>query len=198
MRKIYLMRHGQPAFADSRHYCLGSRTDLPLAPAGERQAEPMREFLRDKNIEAYYCSPLLRCRQMMQIILPSGISPAIVQGLREIDMGIWDGLPFSEIKECYPQQFQERGQNIADFQVPEGESFAQCAKRAQCVWQYIINTTTGNVAIMAHAGINRTLLCYLLDKPLAELLDIEQPYGCINIISQENESFIIEQTGYLP
>jgi alpha-ribazole phosphatase len=198
MRKIYLMRHGQPAFADSRHYCLGSRTDLPLAPQGERQAELIREFLRDKNIETYYCSPLLRCRQMMHIIMPTGQAPAIVQGLREIDMGIWDGLPFSQIKERYPQQFEERGQNIVDFQVPEAESFAQCAKRARCVWQYIINTTKGNVAIMAHAGINKTLLCDLLDKPLAELLDIKQPYGCINIISQENESFIIEQSGFLP
>ncbi|MGI5892390.1 MAG: histidine phosphatase family protein [Bacillota bacterium] len=198
MRKIYLIRHGRPYFTDERRYCIGNKTDLPLSDEGKAEAARLKNFLQNKNIEKFYTSPLKRCRQMMEIIAPPSSLIITVEGLKEIDMGIWDGMAFGDIKKLYPRQYLERGENIAGYTVTEGESFEQCLRRAWVAWQHIVTATNSNIAIVAHAGVNRTLLCKLMDKPLIELLDIRQPFGCVNIIEQVGDSFKIEKIGFIP
>ena len=128
----------------------------------------------------------------MNIIFPQR-EVTYLQELREINMGDWDGLTFDEIKNQYPDEFKRRGENIADFAAPNGESFKECQKRAVKVFDDIIHSTDGNVAICSHAGFNRALLCYLLKFDLTDIFDIQQDYGCMNIISIDNSDIRIEE-----
>ena len=40
----------------------------------------------------------------------------------------------------------------------------------------------GNIAIVAHGGVNRIILCHLLGIPLENIFRIEQNHGAVNII----------------
>lgn len=56
---------------------------------------------------------------MAQIISGGYIPVTEVPELQEIHMGCWENLTFSEIRERYPEDYEARGKNFADFK-PEG------------------------------------------------------------------------------
>jgi len=203
MRNIYLMRHGKPDFAGDGRYCIGI-TDLPLSEVGKEQALLLKQFLQDKSIEHYYSSPLRRCRQTAELIAPGAEMVFVVNGFKEVNMGDWEGLPFAEIKRLYPDAYEKRGQDIVHYSPPGGECFDKCAERAWKTFGEILAVTHGNIAIVSHAGINRALLCRLQGRPLSEMMSIEQPYGCVNIIevtddvANEAVRYKIEKIAYQP
>ena len=106
---LYFVRHGQTAA--NRHHRISGRVDLPLTELGAQQAASCRETLMRLNINAIYCSPLLRARQTAEIAtegLPN--CPEIIydERLLERDFGRVDGkfAPFAAIKMWdYDQSF---------------------------------------------------------------------------------------------
>ena len=60
MTKIYFVRHAQPDFA---HINDGTR---PLTAEGMEDRKIVLETLKDKNIDAFYCSPYLRSIQTIE------------------------------------------------------------------------------------------------------------------------------------
>lgn len=185
MTTIYLLRHGALA-DDSRERFIG-QIDLPLAEAGIRQAQALAQALRDKNIGVIYCSDLLRSEQTAEIIAGKVNVPIEARrNLREISLGNWEGLSRSEIRSAFPAQYAARGNDIENYRVPDGESFADCHLRALAAWEEILNCGSEHVAVVSHAGINRLLLCHLLGMPIANMFRIGQDYGCVNIVEQTN------------
>ena len=62
--KLYAVRHGETQWNAENRVC--GRTDLPLTPAGLRQAAHTAELLAGLPIERIYSSPMLRARQTAQ------------------------------------------------------------------------------------------------------------------------------------
>ena len=61
------------------------------------------------------------------------------------------------------------GQN---FRIPEGESLQEVRDRAMPRLKTLV----------AHAGVNRVILCDALSLPLENIFRLDQNYGCLNII----------------
>jgi broad specificity phosphatase PhoE len=40
----------------------------------------------------------------------------------------------------------------------------------------------GNVAVVAHGGVNRVVLCHFMGTPLEHIFRVEQDFACVNII----------------
>ena len=191
MTTIYLLRHGA-LIGDSRERFIG-QIDLPLADEGIRQAQALAQALRDKNIGVIYCSDLLRSEQTAEIISRDASIPFETNGnLREISLGKWEGLSRSEIRSAFPEQYAARGNDIENYRVPGGESFADCHLRALAAWEEILNCGSEGVAVVSHAGVNRLLLCHLLGMPIANMFRIGQDYGCVNIVEQDNEHISVK------
>lgn len=170
-RRVYLIRHARPA-GDGVPRFLG-RTDPPLSPEGRIAARRLGRCLRALSPGAVYCSPLRRCVETARYL---DANPIPVPGLEEIDMGAWDGLPRAEVRARFPDAYAARGRDFAHFAPPGGESFAQAAERARSALDRILAESRGNVAVVAHAGINRTLLCAAAGRPLSELMSFPQRY----------------------
>lgn len=178
-RIIYLIRHGKTIGCERKRY-IGT-TDLPLSNEGINEARLLKEYFASINIEKMYLSPLTRCVQTADIISEGrDIEKIIVDELKEIHMGHWEGKTFTYIKERYPVLYEKRGKHIDMFKPPGGESFYELQKRVVPVFENIVRTTTGNIIIIAHAGVNRVILSKLLDFSLSEIFKLCQPYGCIN------------------
>ena len=102
---IYLIRHAEPEYPAGERICLGCHVDVPLSRQGRRQAEQLRDAFSDIALEAAFTSPLLRARETAQV-LGRGVLPVeVVPALRELDGGVWDGLPFSELYARWPEHF---------------------------------------------------------------------------------------------
>jgi probable phosphoglycerate mutase len=94
-------------------------------------------------------------------------------------MGAWEGLSFSQIKQQFPELYELRGQNPQAHIPPNGETLEAGQARVDGAVQRILSKTTGDIAIVAHSGINRLLLCKYKEIGLNEWINIPQPYCCV-------------------
>ncbi|MDR3605498.1 MAG: alpha-ribazole phosphatase [Syntrophaceae bacterium] len=196
-RKIYLLRHGE--IDQSYRGRFVGQTDLPLTDTGEFQARFWEHELCGEQFGAIYCSDLVRSQNTAKIIAAlRGISIEVTPELREINLGEWDGLPVSDIKSHFPDEWRMRGENLASYRPPGGESFSDLASRVVPVFGSIVKNAEGNLLIVAHAGVNRVILCHALGMPLANLFNICQDYGCMNILELSGDSFRLKTMNILP
>ena len=192
MRTLYLFRHGQPA-GDGLSRCLGSRSDPPLSAEGAAACAALTAVLAARDIRAVGSSPLLRCRQTAELLFP-GRSVARLPGLTELDCGDWDGLPFSEIRTCWPEHYARRGEDPT-LPPPGGETLDRAAARAEAALRSFLAETEGDVALVSHSGVNRALLCALTGTPYARYRDLPQPYLCVNRLRWDGAALTVDGVG---
>lgn len=206
--KIYLIRHGETEDADSRRY--KGHIDVPLSENGIVQIKRLSKYLVQysstwlnmaqksslNNIElslnnfeqfklkAVYTSDLSRAVKSAEIIgEPFGLKPVIVEGLKERNFGVWEGMSFDEIEKKFPDVFKAWAGNPLKFSPMEGESTLDVKERALRAFNKIVEKHNGgNIAIVAHGGINRIILCELLGIPLENIFRIEQDFAALNVI----------------
>jgi probable phosphoglycerate mutase len=177
--RIYLIRHGKIAIGNEKRYV--GITDLLLDDTGISQANLLKNYFSHIPIEQVFTSPLKRCLHTTEIICEEKQQDyIIVKDFMEINMGTWENKPIAEIKENFPEAYEERGKNFASFLPPEGESFNQLAKRVLKAFDSIVNNYSGNIMIVSHAGVNKVILSKILEVPLQDIFRDDQPYGCVN------------------
>ncbi len=192
MNGMWLVRHGAlPPNPDRR--IVGNR-DIPLSDVGRNQIWRLaRDFMPALagRLAAVVSSDLGRCRETTSILLTGNewaASPPPVHaepGLREIDMGLWQGLTRDEIEQRFPGQYQMRGNDFARFRPEGGESFTCLQERAlEAVERWRRQYPEGVLLVVAHAGVIRSLLAHYMALPIEEALNIPQEYGCRTFVPE--------------
>ncbi len=184
---IYLLRHGDTSIDAVKRYI--GRSDVPLSENGRRQARWWKTEFASLQFDRIVCSDLGRTCETAGIVA-EGRNVAIepCSDLREIDLGQWDGLPVDEVKRRFPLEYEKRGANPAGFRTPSGESFFDVSGRVIPAMERIMSgARSGNILVVGHAGVNRVILCYLLEMPLSNLFRLGQDFGCLNIIKYGND-----------
>lgn len=144
-----------------------------------------REYgLKEGALHAVYSSDLSRAIKSGQIVAePYALEVIVVSELRERSFGIWEGMTFQEIKETYPSEFESWADNPLKYSPPGGESTIEVHERVIRALDMILSNHRGDrIAIIAHGGVNRIILCHLLGIPLENIFRIEQNHGAVNII----------------
>jgi alpha-ribazole phosphatase len=179
---IYLLRHGEVTGAETRRFI--GHLDVPLSARGEQQCQAQARRLRGAGLAAVFSSDLARARRSAEIIAaPHGLAPRIVPALREMAMGRWEGLTAAEIQAREPQAFEDWMARVGEFPFPEGESVPDLLARAAPAFDAIVGAHGGRpIAVVAHGGTNRALLCRALGLPLGRLLAFGQDYGALNVL----------------
>jgi phosphoserine phosphatase len=180
---IYLVRHGEVLHAETRRFI--GHLDVPLSARGERQCAVQANALREVELAAIFSSDLVRARRSAEIIAaPHGLTPLELPALREMSMGRWDGLTAKEIERQEPDAFSDWMARVGEFPFPEGESVPNLLERAWPAFESIASRYAGRaIAIVAHGGTNRALLCRALGLPLARLLGFGQDYGALSVLA---------------
>lgn len=187
---LYLIRHGETIGNDAKRY-KGS-TDVPLSWRGIMQIKEVSSFIAEKvKLSAVYCSSLSRAAKSAEIIAePHCLKPLVIPDLTERNFGIWEGMTFDEIKELYPSEFEAWAANPLKHSPINGESTSEVYERVTRALDGVLKRhensnsqeDTDNIAIVAHGGVNRIILCHLMGVPLENFFRIEQDNAAINII----------------
>lgn len=181
MKAIYLIRHGEIEGENPRKFI--GRTDLPLTNRGRQQLGALRDHLSVQSFERVVCSPLMRCKESADILFASSkLTIESEQDFSEIDLGDWEGLTVAEVKTRFPGAYGARGLNLPGYRTSHGESFIDLLARVWPALLALIETTTSQTALVAHAGVNRVLLCHILGISLSHMFRLQQDYGCYNVI----------------
>ena len=182
MRAVLLIRHGKIA-GDAAHRFIG-QTDLPMSEEGEAEIRLLARRLERIPLDAIYCSDLARSRRTAELLAEGrSLPPRTQPELREINLGAWEGRSRRDVAEQEPKEYERRGRDIEHFRPPGGESFVDLAARVLAFWDRLISACEpGTIAIAAHAGVNRAILCHVLGMPLCNLFRLAQHSGCLNMI----------------
>lgn len=146
MKKVYLIRHGLPDFPGGKRMCLGI-TDIPMGEKGLAQAAEMARKL--PPVTTVFSSPLTRAVQTAQAI---GLPVAILEDLREMDAGEWDGLTFERIRERYPELYAARANDLT-IPLPGAEDHAAGLFRFRGAMEEAAQSAPGDFAVVAHGGV---------------------------------------------
>ena len=146
MKTVYLVRHGLPDFPGGRGMCIGT-TDIPMGEAGLAQAEEMAKQL--PSVTAVFSSPLTRAVQTAQAI---GMPVTVMDGLREMYAGAWDGLTFDQIRQRYPELYAARARDLT-LPLPGAEDHKEALARFTAAMEQAASLAPGDFAVVAHGGI---------------------------------------------
>lgn len=158
--EIVLIRHGKTEGNKEKRYI--GRTDQPLSEEG---IAGIKENLgRYPSVEKVYASPMKRTRQTAELIYP-GQASELVDGLREMDMGVFEGKNHAELKNrpSYILWVATRGK----ISIPGGESMKDFGKRTMDAFTQVLGDMQAegikSSAVVAHGGTIMSIVSQLAD-----------------------------------
>ena len=180
--RLYLIRHGETDWNVEGRY--QGQIDSTLSARGRAQTERLAEALAAVPFRAVYSSPLSRSRETAQVVAAAhGLAVVPVDGLREVGMGEWEGLTEQEISERFGPVLTARRQDPERVTPGGGESLvALQARGLETVREIVARHPGETVAVVAHGGVNKTILLALLGAPLNRYWAIRQDNGAINVL----------------
>ena len=162
MARIIFIRHGQTEW--NRDERFRGRVDIALDEAGLRQAEAAAQRIARWEVAAMYSSPLKRAMTTAEIIANRlGLPVEPLDGINDMDFGLWQGLSIGEVKEKYPELFDLWRYSPQSLQIPQGESLEDVRNRvAATIDDLAARHENDTVALVTHRVVCKVLICHLL------------------------------------
>ena len=148
---LALIRHGQ-TLANTEGRWQGQE-DWGLDELGHRQAAALRDWYGTAN--TVYASPLGRAHTTATYVAANGV--VSVDGLKEINMGRWEGLTSDEIYEKWPELMGTIYRDGVDLKRGEdGESWGELTGRFRATVDGLAPATGEPTLVVAHGGAIRS------------------------------------------
>lgn len=182
-RRIYLLRHGETLYQSETNE--GAIGNGALTERGSEQIAAAALLFRGVPLDRVYASPLARAHETARIIAKEkGLDVLLSPDLREIAPSA-ELIATKNTAEVFQEVQRFFKNHAANWDEPYlgGESFRQVQERGvrfldsmlgQEDWQTLL--------VVAHGGINNALLAYATGVTGGRIFNIEQDFGCINII----------------
>ena len=176
--------------------------DVGLSKEGREQVRAMAKRMTAEKLSAIYCSDLQRTSLAAEAIgrlQKPRKKPERLAALRELNLGVWEGLTYKEISTRYPRELDARYRDMAGFRISGGESLNDMAERVVPAFLEVVGANKGGrVCVVAHAGVNRIILAKLMGAPLDRIFRLGQDYASLNIIDVFEDGLPLIQHINLP
>lgn len=132
--------------------------DVDLSPTGHRQAESLRDWLRDRpdgGPDVVISSPYRRSLETARVALEERpVEIDVDERLRERDLGLFDGLTARGIRARFPEE-AERRERLGKFyyQPPSGESWVDVVLRVRSLLRDLEHHDGADVWLFSHEAV---------------------------------------------
>lgn len=171
-KELYLLRHGDTGFT-GRYIGV---TDVPMSQQGENEVRQTARSLSNIDVEKVICSPMLRCRQTLDL-MPVSCQVSYSPLVKEIDFGRWEKKSFSEVVKEDQKLVDSWVADYLTFSFPEGESIQHFIERLTRFKNMLSELPDQRVLVITHGGVIRHLLCLLLDLTNVNYLSFDVKTG---------------------
>jgi probable phosphoglycerate mutase len=157
-----LVRHGATVLnAEDR---FAGSSDVPLGEEGKMQVERLAQRLANDPIAAIYGSPLRRARETATILArPHNMPVTVLDDLREIDHGRWEGLRREDAAAMYPEEYASWQHDPFTFAPTGGEPGQHVLERGLRAFQQIVLAHPGrSVLVVSHKATIRLIIAHVL------------------------------------
>lgn len=168
MTTLYLIRHAETEWNRSGMH--QGQTDTGLSENGHLQVQALARRFAGTPLDLIISSDLRRARTTAAALV-EGRDPAppleLDPRLREMSFGAWEGLRIDEIRRRFPEDLAAYQAEPVDGRPTGGESFRELGERAlAAVAERLARPGVRRLAVVAHGGTIKALLCLLLGVPL--------------------------------
>ena len=197
-RRIYLLRHGDVSYFDEQGKPLRPAS-VPLNEAGRLQAEVAARTLADIPLDRVVASDLVRSAETARLVISGRALRLETQSeFREIQPGRLADIPADGIEQAFLRAFS--GGITRDTRFLGGETFGSLSDRVLGSFRTLLaDTAWRHLLLVAHGGVNRTILAHALGLDLEAFGVFEQDPGCINILDVDSAGrWLIRLVNYTP
>jgi broad specificity phosphatase PhoE len=189
---LIAVRHGETEWNVQRREM--GHLDSPLTKRGIQQAEALGRRLSETPFDALYSSDLGRAVQTAEII--ASICKKHVRldsGLRERNMGIFQGLTWEEVSEKFPRE-RESYERVGFWDViPEGETAQQRSNRTLRVLTAIAEAHPNQtVTVVTHGGFLAGFLGLVLGIPFGYGSRFKKQNASFNVFEYADSRWCLE------
>lgn len=186
--KIHLIRHGQTEWNASRR--VQGHSESVLTDSGRKQAMNLGKKLSHIRYDVAYSSSSTRAYETAELILNGNLQEMHkLDSLKEINLGVWEGMLYSEVETEYPDQFKYFFKDPSKFKVNGGETFHQLQSRAVQALKTIVKAHRGKkIILVSHGMFIRSLLAFIENRPLKALWNRPAVGNCSQSIVEERNS----------
>jgi broad specificity phosphatase PhoE len=151
------------------HRQITGQSDVPLSERGWQQARAVGTYLAREKVDVIFSSDLQRARDTAREIARHHRLPVLEDpDLREISMGVWEGLTVAEIEAQDLQAWTHVRSDPVHHRPPGGENFSQLQERAARALQRCQEQYAGQTVLWAtHGGLIGTVVCHALQLDLS-------------------------------
>jgi probable phosphoglycerate mutase len=180
---LYLCRHGETE-ANVKKQFQGRTADSPLTEKGCEQARALGLIMKrdcpDPATLAYVSSPYPRAVTTMKIVREAiGLPPdgfTTDDRIREIGLGVWDGLTDAEARALDPAFYDKRMANRGTVRIPGGgENYEDVARR---VTEWVHGLKADTFAI-SHGGCTRIMRGLFMGIDWNAMTKLDEPQGVV-------------------
>ncbi len=189
--RVHLFRHGEVETGPLR-ICRG-QADVPLSPRGREQSQAVAGRFLDHHgpPDRGLSSDLSRCTYLAAQF---GLETELVPGLREQDMGRWEGRTWDDLTQADGPAVTAYWNNYVHGRPTGGETWGEAAARVVATWQSLL-PLEGRVVIVSHVGPIRALLCHWLGLDAGEALRFAPAYATETRVIEADAGVVIEAMG---
>ncbi|WP_052552560.1 histidine phosphatase family protein [Enhygromyxa salina] len=193
---VLLVRHGRTSFNAEHRFC-GGRSDPPLDERGREQAAALGQRFAGE-VDKVWCSPQQRAQQTAAGLAAAGLAgaagaPVVIEGLRELDQGAFEGLDFQPILTEHAAFFRAWKRDPTHVQIPGGgESMGELAQRVDGGVQQILAQLGGSwrgrvIAVVCHQMAQAAFVCHALNQPLRDWPQFQLRNATANLLSWDRK-----------
>lgn len=186
-RTLYVLRHGEP---EDRTIFYG-QLDVGLSERGRGQVDAQAAFFRERPLGTIVSSDLSRCTIGAEAIAGRhGLAVQTHDALREMHLGVLEGVPMHEALERMPELAGRSYMDMLDFAFPGGgESVRTLAGRVLPVVEQVLrDAAEGDVLLYVHNTVARVVLAAATGLGPEGYVRFEQRYAAINRLTFHPEA----------
>lgn len=168
MQIVYLIRHAETEF--NREGRVQGFSESTLSRLGSEQASRLQERLRDLDIHVALSSPAGRAVETARIALDKSIPFTTREGIREMNLGVWEGRIAAEIRKAYPDDVKLWFERPSQIRIEGGETVRQFRRRVVRTMNAIREDYGDRtIAVVTHGGVICAYLTSLLGMRLDDI-----------------------------
>jgi alpha-ribazole phosphatase len=173
--EIYLVRHTKVGIG--KEFCYGI-SDVELDEDFDKDFAAVRKKIDKINFSKTYTSILKRCRLLAEFLTQNVQEE---NALLEMNLGDWELLKWSEIDQTRLEAWMSDFVYIAP---PNAENFMDFSMKSVMFFDKLTRESSPSdiILLVTHSGVIRSLVCHVLNMPLANAFNFEIDYGSITKI----------------
>jgi len=189
--KIIFVRHGETDWNALRR--IQGQSESRLNDTGKLQAAALRARIESMEIESIYCSPSHRTTETKDILTQNlQLETQYDPDLREIFLGPWEGLMWSDLEKTDPAQVKQFREQPEHFVLEGAETFQQMQDRGMSVLAKIVKQSLAaqktRVLVVSHGAFIKTLLAGVAGIPVSRLCEHSALPNCsVSVVQFDGE-----------